>query len=490
MTSLTNPALSERTNRRVEGMNILWLNSGLLLPLDKGGKLRTWHVMRHLASRHEITYLSFSDPVQTADEREGMRAVCAHLRTIPRSDPAKGTTRFYLDAARHVIDRVPYAVAKYRSAAFRHELAQVLDQRSFDAIVCDFLPPVVNLPERLPCPSILFTHNVEAEIWRRHAENARGPVARALLGQQWRRMLRFEREALSRFDLVLAVSEADRQTFQRLYPGALRTPAHVVQTGVDTTYFAPPSGPAEAGHHRDTSSLAKAGGHRDASGPAEAGGHRDASGPAEAGSHRDTSSLAQAGRHRKHLVFTGSMDWLPNEDGMQYFVHQILPRIREAEPDVTLSIIGRAPTPAVKRLADEAGIEVTGRVDDVRPHIAAGAIYVVPLRIGGGTRLKIFEAMAMGKAVVSTTIGAEGLPVTAGQDVVIADEPAEFARSVVDLIRDDAARRRIETAARQLVVERYDWSAVAQDFEDALTRVCALDAAPSLPRRAGVEATA
>jgi glycosyltransferase involved in cell wall biosynthesis len=169
-------------------------------------------------------------------------------------------------------------------------------------------------------------------------------------------------------------------------------------------------------------------------------------------------------------VFTGSMDWLPNEDGMQYFVQQILPRIREAEPDVTLSIIGRAPTPAVKRLADQAGIEVTGRVDDVRPHIAAGAIYIVPLRIGGGTRLKIFEAMAMGKAVVSTTIGAEGLPVTPGHDIVIADDPAEFARSVVDLIRDDAARRRIETAARQLVVERYDWSAVAQDFEHALTR--------------------
>ena len=110
-------------------------------------------------------------------------------------------------------------------------------------------------------------------------------------------------------------------------------------------------------------------------------------------------------------------------------------------------------------------------MDDVRPHIAAGAVYIVPLRIGGGTRLKIFEAMAMGKAVVSTTIGAEGLPVTPGQDIVIADEPAHFAQAVVDLIRDDAARRRIETAARRLVVERYDWSAVAQDFEHALTRV-------------------
>jgi hypothetical protein len=166
------------------------------------------------------------------------------------------------------------------------------------------------------------------------------------------------------------------------------------------------------------------------------------------------------------------MDWLPNEDGMQYFVREILPRIRQVEPETTLSIIGRSPTPAVKRLADVAGVEVTGRVDDVRPHMADASIYVVPLRIGGGTRLKIFEAMAMGKAVVSTTVGAEGLPVTPGHDIVIADEPVRFAQAVVHLIRDDQLRRRIETEARRLVVNRYDWSAVAQDFEDALAKVC------------------
>jgi glycosyltransferase involved in cell wall biosynthesis len=156
---------------------------------------------------------------------------------------------------------------------------------------------------------------------------------------------------------------------------------------------------------------------------------------------------------------------------MQYFVREILPRIRQVEPQTTLSIIGRAPTPAVKRLAELPGIEVTGRVDDVRPHIADGSVYIVPLRIGGGTRLKIFEAMSMAKAVVSTTVGAEGLPVTHGHDIVIADEPARFAQTVVHLIRDAELRGRIETEARRLVVDRYDWSAVAEDFEDALTRL-------------------
>ena len=241
-------------------MKLLWLNAGLLLPLDKGGKLRTWHVMRHLAARHDITYLSFADATQAEADRTGMREVCSRLETVPRTDPAKGTWRFYADAARYLVDPAPYAVAKYRSAAYREKLETLLAGERFDAVVCDFLPPVVNLPQRLPCPSIVFTHNVEAEIWRRHAEQAANPVSKYLLTQQWRRMLRFEAAALARFDLTLAVSDADRRTFERLYPRSLNAAVHVVQTGVDTSFFTPSATPAEP----------------------------------------------------THMVFTGSMDWLPN----------------------------------------------------------------------------------------------------------------------------------------------------------------------------------
>jgi polysaccharide biosynthesis protein PslH len=413
-------------------LKILWLNAGLLLPLDKGGKLRTWHLMRHLARRHDITYLSFADTSGSEEHRSGMREVCRELVTVPRTDAAKGTLRFYADAAGYIVDAVPYAVAKYRSPEYAARVHALLQAGRFDAVVCDFLPPLVNMPGTLPCPSILFTHNVEAEIWRRHVETATNPVSRWLLKQQWDRMLRFERQAVSRFDLVLAVSEADGATLERLYPGALRAPVHVVQTGVDTDYFRP---------------------------------------------------AAATTQRRAHMVFTGSMDWLPNEDGMLFFAREILPRIRKAEPEATLSIVGRSPTPAVRKLAEEHGIEVTGRVDDVRPHVAAGSVYVVPLRIGGGTRLKIFEAMGMARAVVSTTIGAEGLPVSDGTDIVIADEPAAFAEAVVRLMRDQPARERIEQAARRLVVERYDWSAVAGDFEEALTRLATRGAAASAANR-------
>ena len=398
-------------------MRILWLNPNLLLPLDKGGKLRTWHLMRHLAARHEITYLSFADPHTSPAEREGMREVCAHLQIVPRTDPAKGSAGFYADAAARLFDPLPYAAGKYRSVPYRDKVESLLATGQFDLVVCDFLVPAVNMPRRLPCPAVLFTHNVEAEIWRRHHERQGDPVRRFLFKQQWRRMLRFEGDTVGRFDLVVAVSDIDRATLQRLYDEELRAPVFTVATGVDTGFFAP----------------------------------------------RPDAAVSP-----RHLVFTGSMDWIPNEDAMTHFCRDILPRIRAQEPEATVSIIGRAPTPAVTRLAQIDGVEVTGRVDDVRAHIARGSVYIVPIRIGGGTRLKIFEAMGMGKAVVSTTVGAEGLPVTHGQDVWIADSPDAFAGAVVSLLRDPARRVQLERAARELVVSRYDWSAVAGQLEEAL----------------------
>jgi sugar transferase (PEP-CTERM/EpsH1 system associated) len=407
-------------------MRILWLNAGLLLPLDKGGKLRTWHLMRHLAERHEISYLSFAEPNTPQADRDGMRAVCTELDVVTRQDPPKGSLAFYADAASRIFDRLPYAAGKYRSSEYRQKLERLLATRPFDLIVCDFLVPAVNMPATLPCPAVLFTHNVEAEIWRRHYERQANPINKFLFKQQWQRMLRFERDTVSRFDLVLAVSGADAETLQRLYPSSLKAPAFTVATGVDTSFFAP---------------------------------------------------APQATIRPRHLVFTGSMDWIPNEDAMQHFCRDILPLIRAQEPDVTVSIVGRAPTPAVQRLADLPGVDVTGRVDDVRDYIATAAAYIVPIRIGGGTRLKIFEAMGMAKAVISTTVGAEGLPVSDGVDVAIADAPDAFAAAVVSVLRDPARRVQLERAARDLVVAHYDWSAVAGQLEQALMKAAARSAA-------------
>ncbi|HET7219106.1 MAG TPA: glycosyltransferase, partial [Vicinamibacterales bacterium] len=411
-------------------MHILCLNTPLLLPLDKGGKLRTWHLMRHLARRHSITCVSFADPDAPRDHRTGMSEVCEELITIPRRESTKEGWRFHAAVARHLFDPVPYAVAQYRSTAYRRVVRNALARGTFDRVVCDFLVPAINLPAHVPVPSILFTHNVEAEIWRRHAETEQRAVRKWLYRVQWKRMLRFEGRTMARFDRVLAVSDVDRDTLQRLYPRELAAPVSVIPTGVDTTYFAPAAPAADAA---------------------------------------------------RRVVFTGSMDWLPNADGVLYFCREVLPLIRAVEPDVTFTIVGRSPTPEVRRLAEDRGVEVTGRVEDVRPYLAKSSVYVVPLRIGGGTRLKIFEAMAAGRAVVSTTIGAEGLPAEHGKHLLLADGAQPFANAVVALLRDADRRRAIEREARALVTERYDWAAAATQLEAAIadTRTAQHDAAAS-----------
>jgi sugar transferase (PEP-CTERM/EpsH1 system associated) len=401
-------------------MRILWLKSDPLLPLDKGGRLRSWHLMRHLARRHQITFLSFAETAIDSTSFAGMSQVAERVITIARRERPKGSLRFYADVAAHLGDSLPYAVGTYRSAAFRSRIQDLLEQNTFHLVVCDFLAPAVNLPPALPCASMLFTHNVESELWRRHAETHSGRIARRLYDVQYRRMRAYEDSALQRFDGILAVSHSDRETFERLYPDVRVKPMWVIPTGVDTEYFAP----------------------------------------------------ATASAPEPRLVFTGSMDWLPNEDAMRFFCHDVLPLIRAEEPRARLAIVGRTPTAAVRALADE-HIEVTGTVADIRPFMQKATVYVVPLRIGGGTRLKIFEAMAMGQPVVSTTVGAEGLPVVSGEHAIIADGPRAFADAVLSLLRDSKRRQALGAAARKLVVEQYDWSVAAGVLDAALTQCAA-----------------
>jgi glycosyltransferase involved in cell wall biosynthesis len=172
------------------------------------------------------------------------------------------------------------------------------------------------------------------------------------------------------------------------------------------------------------------------------------------------------------LVFTGAMDWLANQDAICYFVDEILPLVREQVPETDLWVVGRNPSERVRSLAEKKnGITVTGEVEDVRPYVRDAAVYIVPLRVGGGTRLKIFEAMAMGKAVVSTSIGAEGLPVRDGENILLADERQDFAQKIVNLLRDPATRNRLGQAGRRLVESEYSWRAVAGRFDSMLQRV-------------------
>jgi sugar transferase (PEP-CTERM/EpsH1 system associated) len=409
-------------------VHILWLKTELLHPVDKGGRIRTYNMLRALRRDHRVTYLALDDGTAAPDAAERARdEYCHDLVTVPFAPAAKGGARFFADLARNVFSSLPYAVARYRSPALRRAIERAVGAGDVDVVVCDFLAPSLNVPNALAAPTVLFQHNVEAMIWERHAAVAAHPVKKRYMAEQWRRMRRFEAAECRRFDHVVAVSPQDAEVFRRDF--GVRSVSDV-PTGVDTGYFRPTGAEPRRPHE---------------------------------------------------LVFTGSMDWLPNEDAILWFAAEILPRVRARVPDATLAVVGRNPTAPVRALGGANGITVTGSVPDVRPYLERGAAFVVPIRIGGGTRLKIYEAMAMERAVVSTAVGAEGLPVRDGVDAVLADEPQAFADAVVALLADPARAAAVGQAAAAMVRARFGWDAVTARFAADCEAVAARRQVPTLP---------
>ena len=395
----------------MNNMRILWLKTELLHPVDKGGKIRTFNMLKELKRDHHVTYLTLDDGSASAEDRRNASEYCNDLVCIPHARREKFTRGFYIELLLNLVSRQPYAIKKYESRAMRQEILDRERNGSFDLLVCDFLAPAVNVPRNLNTPAILFQHNVEAMIWKRHYEVHSNLLKKAYLYGQWRKMRRFEGEMCRQFDGVIGVSAEDREQMKQEY-GA--ESVFDVPTGVDTEFFRP-------------------------SGRIEPSGH--------------------------NLVFTGSMDWLPNEDAIRYFMHDIMPLIKKRTPNVTLTVVGRNPTPALISLSKEdASLIVTGRVDDVRPYIENAAAYIVPLRIGGGTRLKIFEAMAMEKAVISTTVGAEGLALANGVELLLADDPVAFADAVVRVLIDSAYAFKLGRKAAATVRKNNGWRQVTERF--------------------------
>jgi polysaccharide biosynthesis protein PslH len=392
-------------------LKILWIKTEFLHPVDKGGKIRTYNMLRELKRDHEITYLTLDDGSADQSARESANEYCQEWISIPHSQREKFSVGFYAELASNLFATAPYAVQKYYSRKMYDRIRELVAERNYDVLVCDFLAPALNVPENLPCPAILFQHNVEAIIWKRHYEVQQQPLKKAYLKTQWRKMVKFEQQACLRFDSVISVSREDSETMQNDYGIAK---VFDVPTGVDTEFFQP------------------------------------------------TEKIQS---DPMNLVFTGSMDWLPNEDGIRYFTERVMPKVRATLPNVTLTVVGRNPYPSLVELSKrDPSIIVTGRVDDVRPYMEKASAYVVPLRVGGGTRLKIYEAMAMEKPIISTSIGAEGLPLTDGEHLLLADTPEKFAEAVVRVLSEPALAKKLSSKAATEVREKFAWSKVAQSF--------------------------
>ncbi len=394
-------------------LNVLFLSQRFLLPMDTGGKIRTGKILEQLKHLARITLVSNVESPRDDRYIPEMERFCHRFVPVAWKEVPRYSWRFYARVAFRSFSRYPINVLNDYSPSLEQALLKELAGGRYDLAVCDFLQSTLLFRQVEGVPRLLFQHNVETAIALRHFQQAGNPVARLFWWLQYRKMFRHERAMCRRFEGIIAVSEHDRSLMEQWF-GA--TNVHTIPTGVDTDFFAPTGEP-------------------------------EADPPT--------------------LVFTGSMDWLPNEDAILYFVEEIFPNVQARHPGVRLLVVGRNPSPRLKNaMKDHPEVELTGWVEDTRPYIARSAVYVVPIRIGGGTRMKIYEAMAMGKAVVSTSVGAEGLPLTHGRHIFLEDEPEAFAERVCLLLEDCELRQRIGQQARSFVVEHFHWRQVAQRFYD------------------------
>jgi glycosyltransferase involved in cell wall biosynthesis len=392
-------------------VKILWVNSDFLHPTTRGGQIRTLETLKRLHRRHEIHYAGLLLPSARGAVEHSVE-YCTKAYPITHQVPADFTPGFFRQICQSQFSKLPMAVLRYRSDALRRQVDRLTRSENFDAVVCDFVFTAPNISD--PGAAILFQHNVESVIWKRHVEHARPFPLKMYFQGQYERMLHYEKRVCKAVKHIVTVSEGDARAVRSLYgvPDVAAVP-----TGVDLDYFAPP----------------------------------------------------EARQPTTDLVFLGSMDWRPNIDGVRWFAADILPLIRRRRPECSLSIVGRFPSAEILRLAEgNARIHVTGTVPDVRPYLWESAVSIVPLRVGGGTRLKIYEAMAARVPVVSTGVGAEGLDVSDSENIALADSPGAFAERCLALLGDAEVRRKQAQAAWEMVSACYSWEVVARKFEELL----------------------
>ena len=397
---------------------LLFLGQTLPYPPDSGTAIRSYNVLRLLARDYEVTALCFYRRATTPD----LPGSLAALRTIAsdvelfRIEQEYSRVRMLADHGRSVLTRRAYTAFAYQSEAFRRALLARLARGTFVAAHLDSLDLGDYLPLVAGMPVVVGHHNVESALLRRRAESESSVLRRGYIEMQARFTESEERRWCPLASVNLAVSDADKADFERLVPGAR---FEVIPNGVDVDAFVPSTGQARDG-----------------------------------------------------IVFVGGMSWFPNADALDFFAEDILSLVRARDEHVKVTWVGRAKPEVIASYAKR-GIELTGHVDDIRPFVGSAACYVVPLRIGGGTRLKILDAWAMGKAVVSTSVGCEGLDAVDGQNILIRDEPAAFAAAVTTVLRDSGLRASLERNARATAEQKYSWKVIGEKMRRVYGEVLA-----------------
>jgi glycosyltransferase involved in cell wall biosynthesis len=392
-------------------MRILVLDEWIPYPLISGKRLRSYHLLTRAAQNHDITYLCFQDAHGEEDARNHLESRGLRTVTLRRKNPFVPSYRLYAHAAANLFSQTPLVMRKH----FRHDyLARMkkllLDER-FDLIHCEWMHYGAYVRDLDDHPLFLSSHNIEAMPWKRLYAHEKNPLKRAALYLEWKKMDAFEHKVSRRFHHVGAVSEDDGVAFREVY-GC--DSVAVIPNGIDVGYY----------------------------------------------------DFETRGTGVNTLVFSASFDAFVNQDAVVYWMESIFPRILSKVPDVKMCFLGKDPPRALTRYASDR-VSFTGTVPDVRPRLSRAGVCVVPIRVAGGSRIKILEAMAAGLPVVSTPEGAEGLDVVPGEHLLIARGEEEFAVSVVELLRNGEVARSMAWKARKLVEQHYDWGKIAPLLEEA-----------------------
>lgn len=394
-------------------MRILFVSTNLPIPANNGLAIRSLSIVQALASSgHELSFVSFA-PRARSESLDPLPKYCHEIDLLEEEIVSVSQGASYIRRASCLLGLKSYSIERFRSAQMQTRIASHLKARPFDAIVCDSLYALVNVPET-SVPIVLNCHNAEHLIFKRYTQVETNLVKKCYASAEARLIRDAERLGCQRATMAMVCSGVDQGTLRQLHSDL---PIWVIPNAVDTDSYRP----------------------------------------------------AEKQRSANTLLFQGGMDWYPNRDAVEFFVQSIFPKVRAEFPNIRFIVAGRnPPVDFAAALGSERGVEFTGTVPDMRPYLSAATVVVVPLRFGSGTRIKILEACAAGVPVVSTTVGAEGLDLKSESEIILADDPGEFASAVVTLLRDPRRRDAIARQARAVVVDRYSHPILKRSLDKLL----------------------
>jgi len=385
-------------------MRLLFVTPYVPYPPSFGGSIRIYNLARELACRNEVSILAFAETDGMGDPK-GLKPFCREVICVPRDVSAKRWRQFA-----SIFSKRSFQITFHYNVCMQKAIEDTVSRLNIEAIIVEFSQMTgFSFPKGIAL--ILDEHNVEYDLLARMAEKG-SPVRKLFNRLEVQKFRKEELRAVRDATLTLVTSRRDRELLERDVPGLN---AAVVTNGVDVAYFSRPEVP----------------------------------------------------RKPNTAVFVGATHYYPNEDGVLFFLNEVLDRILLEMPDFRFVVVGGNPPPSLTG-AVSGNVEVTGFVDDVRPYMWQASVFVVPLRMGGGTRFKVVEALAAETPVVSTRLGSEGIPVTSGKEVMLADEPAAFADAVLAILRDENLSRHLSTNGLAFVKKHFDWSVVGRGLEAAI----------------------